>query len=503
MIGQERARSAADATTIPDTVSVLLVDDEPGFADTAASVIEKRDDRFDVTPATDAASAFGALETDAFDCIVSDYEMPGTDGLEFLRRVRDRYGDVPFVLFTGRGSETLAGDAIAADVDAYLPKHAVDDPYEALASRVSEVVSDAAVDRRLEHTAARLEALYDRSPDMIDIHDADGRIVDANRVLATELGYDREEIIGMNVWDIDEELAPEEAAETWRGLATDETLRLETTFRRADGTSIPVEVHVRRVDVQGRDRFLASSHDISERKAYQRRIERENERLDEFASIVSHDLRNPLNVLSGYLRLARETGTDSYFDRCERALDDIEGLIEDVLTLARQGDAVDSPEPVAFGALVEAYGRDVVESIEREGAEGDEAAEGEVAADGEAAADGEGIDVIVEADGDVLADPGRLKRLVENLVRNAAEHGGDRVVVGDLDDGFYLADDGPGIPTDRRADVFESGYTTSGTGTGFGLAIVERIAEAHGWEVALTEGEAGGARFEFTGVERP
>jgi len=493
MIGRERARSEADTTAAPGTVSVLLVDDEPAFADTAASVIEKRDDRFDVTPATDAASALAAIETGVFDCIVSDYEMPGTDGLEFLERVRDRHGDVPFVLFTGRGSETLAGDAIAADVDAYLPKHAVDDPYEALASRVSEVVSDAAVDHRLEHTAARLEALYDRSPDMINIHDADGRIVDANRVLATELGYDREEIVGMDVWDIDEEIVPEEAIELWQGLAIDETLRLETTFRRADGTSVPVEVHVRRVDVQGRDRYLASSRDISERKAYERRIERENERLDEFASIVSHDLRNPLNVLSGYLRLARETGTDSYFDRCEHALDDIEGLIEDVLTLARQGDAVDSPDPIALGALVEAYGPDVVDSIERDGED--------VA--GDEADSGDGIDVVVAADGDVLADPGRLKRLVENLVRNAAEHGGDRVVVGDLDEGFYVADNGPGIPADRRANVFESGYTTSDTGTGFGLAIVERIAEAHGWEVALTESEEGGARFEFTGVGRP
>jgi len=103
----------------------------------------------------------------------------------------------------------------------------------------------------------------------------------------------------------------------------------------------------------------------------------------------------------------------------------------------------------------------------------------------------------------VLADRDRLKRLLENLFRNAAEHGGSRVVVGDLDDGFYVADDGPGIPEERRAEVFESGYTTSQTGTGFGLAIVERIAEAHGWEVTLTESEWGGARFEFRGVDRP
>jgi len=179
---------------------------------------------------------------------------------------------------------------------------------------------------------------------MINIHDEAGEIVDANPVMAAELGYDREEIVEMDVWEIDTDMDPAEAIDVWQSLEMGETHRLETTFRRADGTTFPVEVQIRRVDVQGEDRFLAS-RDISERKAYERRIERENERLDEFASIVSHDLRNPLNVLSGYLRLARETGNESYFERCDTALDEMERLIADVLTLARQGDAVGSVDP--------------------------------------------------------------------------------------------------------------------------------------------------------------
>ncbi|MFW5938757.1 MAG: sensor histidine kinase, partial [Halanaeroarchaeum sp.] len=113
------------------------------------------------------------------------------------------------------------------------------------------------------------------------------------------------------------------------------------------------------------------------------------------------------------------------------------------------------------------------------------------------------LDVVVDTEREVLANPGRLKRLLDNLFRNAAEHGGDGVVVGDISDGFYVADDGPGIPADQRDEVFESGHSTSESGTGFGLAIVQRIAEAHGWDVSLTESETGGARFEFTGVDRP
>jgi len=73
------------------------------------------------------------------------------------------------------------------------------------------------------------------------------------------------------------------------------------------------------------------------------------------------------------------------------------------------------------------------------------------------------------------------------------------LTVGELDDGFYIADDGVGIPVDEREDVFEGGYSLA-SGPGFGLRIVDEIADTHGWSVAVTESDAGGARFEITGV---
>ena len=98
----------------------------------------------------------------------------------------------------------------------------------------------------------------------------------------------------------------------------------------------------------------------------------------------------------------------------------------------------------------------------------------------------------------------RLEQLLENLFRNAVDHAGEdvTVTVGDLDDEFYVADDGPGISDDERDRVFEDGYSTVEEGAGLGLAIVAGIAEAHGWSVTVTESEDGGARFEVTGVER-
>ncbi|WP_256403699.1 PAS domain S-box protein [Halorubrum salinum] len=438
------------------------------------------------------ASVYGASPDD----------LTGRESL-LVERIRETADGDPFDDLVAGDRERLSGtveldlpDRPETIVDYDLQRLLIDGEFDGVLSISRDVTAERRRQQRLERTSARLEALYEGSPDMIDIHDDEGQIVDANRAMLTELGYDHEEITDLAVWDVDEQMDRTEAFEIWEGLETGETVRLETTFRRADDTSLPVEVHVRRIDVQGESRFLASSRDISERKAYEQRIERENERLDEFASIVSHDLRNPLNVLSGYLHLAMETGNDDYYERCERALDEMERLIEDVLTLARQGDAVDDAEPIDLGELATRYAEDEFGPI-------DGPTDGPVVDDEPGTGGDVSIDVTVEADRTLFADAGRLKRILGNLLRNAAEHGGDRVVVGDLPDGFYVEDDGPGIPEDRRDAVFESGYSTSGAGTGFGLAIVQSIAEAHGWEVTLTTSASGGARFEFTGVERP
>nr|WP_275690782.1 PAS domain-containing protein [Halorubellus sp. JP-L1] len=228
-----------------------------------------------------------------------------------------------------------------------------------------------------------------------------------------------------------------------------------------------------------------------ERREREARLERENERLSEFASVVSHDLRNPLTIAKGHLEvLAAGNADDATVDEIAGSLDRMEQLIEDVLTLARDGEVVDDPEVVSPStAATEAWR--VIDA-----------------------------DATLDVDPDlphVSADPERLRTVFENLFRNSVEHGstgsrtqsGDAVEHGDATriavgvDGatLYVEDDGSGIPESERDDVFEHGFTTNEDGTGFGLAIVAEIADAHGWTVSLAESDDGGARFEFEGVE--
>ena len=852
-----------------EQIRVLHVDDQPDFVDLTATALEREDDRLSVETATSAAEGLDQL-TESIDCVVSDYDMPRRNGIDFLQAVREQRPDLPFILFTGKGSEEVASEAISAGVTEYLEKEAGLDQYTILANRIRNAVeqyrskralessqrrlslffeqsplgviewdeafevvrlNDAAeeilgydeadlvgtsweriipdsereaveevvdallrdrggyrsvnenvradgdvivcewhnrvvtthdgdvvavfsqfqditerVEReeRIERSTARLEALFENSPDMINVHDTEGNIIDPNPQLCERLGYDASELVDMKVWEVDARIDPAEAQALWDEMSVGDRRRLEAIYRCRDGSTFPVEVHIQRLDLVGEERFVVISRDISERKArereleryetivetiddialvvdgdrtieyvneigrryagapiddivgepivrlakgfaaetdgaarferalerafdatppvdtperlelrvdasmgevvleyqfspvfegdeptavvitmrditertereqaleatkerldtvvsnvpvvlfaldadgvfrlsegrglealgwessevvgqsafdlyadypdvtaaieraldgeevsiveriedrifetaYQpvledgrvtgvigvatditerrareRELERQNERLEEFVSVVSHDLQNPLNVAAGRLELAREAFDSEDLDAAARALDRMDELITDLLRLAREGERVNEIETVSLADVVEGCWHNV------------ETGEAEL---------------VVETERTIRADPGRLQHLLENLLQNGIVHGstsnrpqtGDgetvdsveygstdgadvTITIGDLEDGFYVEDDGPGIPESKRADVFESGYSTAPDGTGFGLAIVEEVVEAHGWSINVVESTDGGARFEITGV---
>ena len=212
-----------------------------------------------------------------------------------------------------------------------------------------------------------------------------------------------------------------------------------------------------------------------QRRQSQRTLAQQNERLDQFASVVAHDLRNPLTVAKGRLELVREERDDEDVDAAIEALVRMNQIIEDVLALARFGDESVETEPVDLGSVVRAAW----------GTVGAETATLEVGGD------------LPRIEGDAT----RIQQLLENLFRNAVDHGSLDVTVrvGATSDGFFVEDDGPGISETDRDKVFDSGYST-GSSTGLGLAIIKTIVEAHGWAVTISSSDGGGTRFEFGDV---
>jgi PAS domain S-box-containing protein len=776
-----------------DAVRLLHVDDEPDFAETAAAFLERENDRLCVETASSAAEALDRLEASTFDCIVSDYDMPGRNGIEFLEAVREEYPELPLILFTGKGSEEVASDAISAGVTDYLQKEGGTDQYTLLANRIENAVSarqsataarrrrhrleqilktvpscvvqldcdgqfvfanqravdvlglsqsevkdrayndpewairdlggdpipdaelpfrqvldtgeplydarhkirwpdgtekmlsvngaplfddDGAVEsvvctltditgqrerkRDLQETERRLQLAleasetgvwewncetnevawndtlerlmgfepgefdgtlsavldlihpedrpdvreqieravetdsiydgefrfidyngnvqwgsirgqpveYDGSTLMVGVHhditeqkererelevmerrleailentttpmfmkDDEGRYIFVNHGYREVTGLTEDEVVGRT----DYELFPEETADTaWANdravLQTGQPLEVEERIvidgepRQYLSTKVPIYDTGERSDPDSPVAVFGVASDITDIRNQEQELQCERDRLAEFASVVSHDLRSPLSVAQGRLKLARTTGDESHLEQIETALDRMERIIDDVLLLARQGQDIRETEPVSLRDAV----ADAWEMVSQDTPNGELA--------------------FADTDGQektIIADRPRLLQLLENLLRNSVEHGstgsrtgadngvehgstespsqaqpsvnhgvkssqtkpgdadassegGVTVTVGATADGFYVADDGPGVPVDEREALFEAGYSTAEDGSGFGLAIVDRIAAAHGWSVDVTESVDGGARFEITGVE--
>lgn len=327
--------------------------------------------------------------------------------------------------------------------------------------------------------------MFSSLDDGVLVVDAERRIVDFNETAETlfdgldsRLGDPLDEAIP-SLFDVEEPSTPSGSIEAEPGPFAP-TLDLA----RGEGDRT-LRVHVSEITSGGEPRgYVLVLRDVTELERYAAELEQRTEQLEQFASVLSHDLRNPVTVAAGRIELELE-GEDSENLRTARhAIDRIEATIDDLLTLAHSGETVTDPEPLALRTVAE---------------------------DAWETSDTGSVTLSFEIDDEyrIRADRSRLATLLENLFRNAADHGGRHVTVGPIESesadasDFFVADDGPGVPVDERDWVFEYGYSTADEGTGFGLAIVRSVADAHDWSVAVTESDEGGARFEVTGTESP
>ncbi|WP_135805500.1 sensor histidine kinase [Halorussus marinus] len=340
-------------------------------------------------------------------------------------------------------------------------------------------------ERNQRKLAEEYRALLDTSGDaifLLDVESVDGdtefRFVQLSSGYETQTGLTTEEVKGKTPREVfgEERGAELEAnyqncVDRRKPISYQEELSIAEDARFWQTNLAPVVVEGEIV------RIVGIARNVTDRVERERELRRKNDRLDEFASVVSHDVRNPLNVAQGRAALLRAEFESDHLEPLARSLDRIESIIEDTLVLAREGAAVGDTEPVSLTDLLGCCWGVV---------------------------DFEDGSLEIEDDLTVRGDPDRLRHVFENLFHNAAEHAGEDVTVRVGRDGprtIYVEDDGRGIPADRRSVIFEPGESSSADGTGFGLSIVKRIAEAHGWTVTATEERTGGARFEFRNVE--
>ncbi|ADD05612.1 receiver/sensor box histidine kinase [Natrialba magadii ATCC 43099] len=471
-------------TAATDKIRVLCVDDDSVVLALTETVLERLDGSIVVETETDPTAALDRVRTGEFDCVVCDYEMPGLSGLELHDAIREEDSTIPVILFTGAGSEEIASEAIQHGITGYLRKQPGTAQYDLLASKIKNAVERSRTVEELQ----RKNAAMDEAPVGIVLTDSslpDNPIVYANEKFYELTGYPEAEVLGRNCRFLQGERTKQEPVDRMRAaIEAREPITTEVRNYRRDGTMFWNEVTIAPVDNSETPYFVGFQHEITRRKLAEQRLRRQNERLSEFTGTVSHDLRGPLAAAMGYLELARAEADDvSFLDDVAAAHQRMKTLIDDLLVLARAGNVIDDSSAVPITEAVE-YAWNPPPHVKAT------------------------LDVQIADDVTVQADENRLIQLFENLLGNSLEHGihnddGTETVtitVGLLEDGFFVADDGPGIPPDKREAVFESGYTTNPDGTGLGLRIVQDIVDAHGWDVTVTESDDGGARFEITNV---
>jgi PAS domain S-box-containing protein len=396
---------------------------------------------------------------------------------EVLAAVRAVEPTLPVVAYAPVAAVPL--DHVVDDPTADVVPPGADTPGRALL--VSRVRAATTAHQRAEDLQL-VERAFDDAPVGITVSDpdqTDNPLVYVSEGFARLTGYDAAFAVGRNCRflqgpDTDPDIVAEVRA------AVDEARPVDVEMRnyREDGTPFWNHLRIRPLfdDEGALEYFVGYQQNVTEQVAARREAERRRDELAALASVLSHDVRNPLNVATGHAEALRDgdadpaTAAGAVVDSLAR----IEEILSDALVLVR-GD-VDSRETVSLSAVArEAW---------------DEVATADAT-------------LTVEEDLRFDADRSLLAQLLENLFANSVEHGATdgSVVVTALADGFAVADDGPGVPPDERDAVFDPGVTTSADGTGLGLGIVERVAEAHDWRVEMGESDAGGARVVVSGVD--
>ena len=253
----------------------------------------------------------------------------------------------------------------------------------------------------------------------------------------------------------------------------------ETVYRTLDGERRHVLLNVFVPEADDYSRVIVAGADITDRKEYEAKIERQNRRLERLARVISHDLQTPLSTAEKHLQLLEIELTDPD-EPVATSLSDLEvtherlrRFAEHLPRLARESTDVESPVECSIA---------------------------DVAEDAWAVTETGDLELVLEAERPIEADPRRLQQVFENLFSNIAEHATDgesaaTTVWVDADEAsFSVADDGPGVSGTQREEIFEYGMS-SGSGSGIGLAIVRSIIEAHGWTISVSESKAGGAKF--------
>ncbi|MGQ3411007.1 sensor histidine kinase [Natrinema sp. LN54] len=358
------------------------------------------------------------------------------------------------------------------------------------------MIQDITDRKERERELTEYETIVETVNDGIYVKDRAGRFTMVNDAYASLTGYDREDLIGEHASLVVDEDAIEQS-EAMRdamsdGIETNPTM--EAAIRTADGDTVPTEGTLSTLETgDGERKQVGVVRDITDRKERQQRLEESNERLEQFAYAASHDLQEPLRMVSSYLQLIEQRYADEldedgreFIEFAVDGADRMRTMIEGLLEYARVDTRGESFEPVEVDAVLAAVRDDLQVKIDERDAE-----------------------ITATSLPRVEADSEQLRQVFQNLLDNAIEYSGDeppRVSIDAERDGeewlLSVRDEGIGIDpsdADRVFEVFQRLHTPDDhDGSGIGLALCKRIIERHGGDIWMESEPGEGTTFYFT-----
>lgn len=341
------------------------------------------------------------------------------------------------------------------------------------------------VEELLKESEERYRLLVELSPDMIALHDKEGKIIYVNQAAASNLGVkNHEELIGKNVFDFIHPQSKRIILERLGQIFIDSKVPFnEEKLIRTDGSVIDVEVAGVLFSKYGEQAVQLVARDITGRK----RMEKEIKRLDmlnvvgEMAAAVSHEIRNPLSVVRGFLQLLGEKGCHEHKEKFDLMIEEIDRantIISEFLSLTKN--KIVELQPLNLNSVIESF----FPLIQAEALKNDK-------------------DIVLELEQipDLLLDNKEIRQLTLNLVRNGLEAmtPGKRMSIKTYICGnevvLAVQDSGKGIKPEVLDKIGTPFFTTKDNGNGLGLAVCHRIAERHNAKIDVETGPCGTTFF--------
>jgi PAS domain S-box-containing protein len=487
-------------------VNVLVIDDSEDDRELYRRVLKAAfGGRLNFLEETNGSSGLNAIEKVKPNCVLLDYSLPGQNGIEVLKRIRNTHPHLPIILLTGQGNEAIAAQSIKDGAQDYITKGEI--TTETLGRAVRASIENCALRQRVDEQLAALRESADQLGHAQRlahigsfVGDAGGDETGWSDEIYRIFGRSRETFIP-SVANISRAVHPDDREKVLiardqirQGLSADP---LEYRIVRPDGTIRHVyhESEVIRDDAGGPRHVRGTIQDVTERERYRRDLERSNADLMDFAHIASHDLKAPLRAIDHLSQWIAEdimaTASPATLDnlvllrgRVRRLRDLLDGL----LSYSRIGREHHDPERVDTMDMV----TEIAGLLDPP----------------------PGFTIACKGNMPVLSTYGvPLRHVLQNLISNGIRHH-DRdvgnILISARNDGhsweFRVTDDGPGIPPRFQERIFQIFQTLQPRddleSSGLGLAIVKRIVEGRGGGVRIESGPPErGSCFIFTWTE--